>query len=125
VDVVPATPLAGEGPSPKARAPGSAGARAAGARGASSRSPSAPPATIPNPYRHLSAKLLRRVGAELAARRATLAPLCACGHSASPLDLAYPYRCCSNCHLHGNPAAFERILMGLLDAQGLLPPPGP
>jgi hypothetical protein len=49
-----------------------------------------------------------------------LPPLCACPHNGSPLDPRYPWRCAANCQLHGDVAAYERLLGCMLKTAGLL-----
>jgi hypothetical protein len=56
---------------------------------------------------------------QVAKRRLVLPALCSCGHGTSVLDARYPTRCCSNCPLRGNAAAYESLLAGLLAGMGL------
>lgn len=102
-----------------------AGSEASGSSLGSRKGRAAPAAgprlpRVPGPYATLDAKFMKRVVEAVAERRAALPALCGCGHGGSPLDLWYPYRCTTNCQLHDNPKAYESLLLGTLEAQGLL-----
>ncbi|KAF8068284.1 hypothetical protein HT031_001971 [Scenedesmus sp. PABB004] len=68
------------------------------------------------------AAALAKVGARLDKEQLRLPPLCGCGHGVCPLDGARYSACCAaNCPLR-DPAAWRRLLPGLLDSLGLLAP---
>lgn len=76
---------------------------------------------VPGPYHLLDRALIKRIATTVSEKRITLPALCGCGHSPTPLDLYYPYKCCNNCPLHNKPAAFEQLLMVTLECQGIVP----
>lgn len=53
-------------------------------------------------------------------RHALLPPICGCGHQTPITDVRYVLRCCSNCPLYRDGAAWERLLAGVLQGAGLL-----